>query len=319
MDRHLSNVFKKAGFLLGAIFLGWAAQAQSTTPPPADSTHHQYGMHRGWGHRPGGDSLAKANGFHRGPGGYGKDGGQGGQGWNRGQGGHDWAYHRGGRHGHHHHHGRRGFGGGRGRGEQGGFAHRGFGGSAGARGGGIHYTPEQHKQVAAINKDYHQKAQDLWKQDNITLKQYKSSLIALQKEKKDKLIGLLTPQQKDQIAARKKRMDENRQVMEVARLERLKLRLNLTDDQVAKIKAGQESLHNQVKAIHENDNLLPQQKMEQMKALLAKRNDTYKAVLTPEQYSQFEKMHEHGFGRPGGFDHGGRHFGGPAGPGAPQG
>lgn len=295
----ISNVFKKAGFLLAALFLGWAAQAQSTTTPPADSTHHQYGMHRGWGHRPGGDSLAKANGFHRGQGGYGKDGGQGGQGWNhghdwnRGQGGHDWAYHRDGRHGHHHHNGR--------------------------RGEGIHYTPEQHKQVAAINKDYHQKAQDLWKQDNITLKQYKSGLIALQKEKKDKLAALLTPQQKDQIAARKKRMDENRQVMEVARLERLKLRLNLTDDQVAKIKAGQENLHDQAKAIHENDNLLPQQKMEQMKALLAKRNDTYKAVLTPEQYSQFEKMHEHGFGRPGGFDHGGHHFGGPAGPGAPQG
>ena len=143
----------------------------------------------------------------------------------------------------------------------------------------------------AINKEYRQKSEDLFKQDNSTLKQYKAGLLALQKEKKDKLAALLTPQQKDQMAARKKRMDENRQVMEVARLERLKLHLSLSDDQVAKIKAGQENLRSQFKAIHENDNLLPQQKMEQMKALMAKRNDTYKSVLTPEQYTQFEKMH----------------------------
>ncbi len=104
-------------------------------------------------------------------------------------------------------------------------------------------------------------------------------------------------------------MTENDQVMAVARLERLRLHLNLTDDQVAKLKAGQQNLRSQAKAIHENDNLLPQEKREQMKALLAKRNDTYKAVLTPEQFSQFEKMHH----RPGG-----RHFGGgPNGPGEP--
>ena len=172
----------------------------------------------------------------------------------------------------------------------------------------------------AINKEYRQKAADLYKQDDITLKQYKAGLAALNKDKKDKLAALLTPRQKDQLAARRKRMDENRQVMQAAHLERLKLRLNLSDDQVAKIKAGQENLHSQVKAIHENENLLPQQKMEQMKALLAKRNDTYKSVLTPEQYSQFEKMHHghEGFG-PRGFDHGRHRFGGPMGPGGPGG
>jgi hypothetical protein len=48
-----------------------------------------------------------------------------------------------------------------------------------------------------------------------------------------------------------------------------------------------------------------------MKALMAKRNDTYKAVLTPDQYTQFEKMSHH---RPGGPGQGGPgqdgHFGG---------
>jgi Spy/CpxP family protein refolding chaperone len=190
--------------------------------------------------------------------------------------------------------------------------HRGGRQGFGGRGERIHYTPAQRTQVMAINKEYRQKAADLFNQDNSTLKQYKAGLLALQKEKRDKLAALLTPQQKTEIATRRKRMDENRQVMEVARLERLKLRLNLSDDQIAKIKAGQENLRSQFKAIHENESLLPQQKMEQMKTLMAKRNDTYKSVLTPEQYSQFEKMH-HRPGGGGGFR--GHRFGGSDGPG----
>ena len=157
----------------------------------------------------------------------------------------------------------------------------------------IPYTPEQREQAASINKEYRQKRADLYKQDNLTLKQYKAGVLALEKEKKGKLQALLTPEQKNQIAARHKQMDENRQVRYVAHLERLKLHLNLTDDQVARLKAGNENLHTQARAIHENENLLPEQKMEQMRSLMAKRNEMYKSVLTPDQYSQFTNMMSH--------------------------
>jgi Spy/CpxP family protein refolding chaperone len=162
----------------------------------------------------------------------------------------------------------------------------------------VHYTPDQRKQVMAINKDYRQKREDLYKQDNSTLKQYKAGLLALDNEKNAKLQALLTPQQKDQIASRHKKMDENRQVMAAARLERLRLQLNLTDDQVAQIKAGQQNLRNQAQAIRDNDNLLPQQKHEQIRALMTARNDNFKTILTPDQYSKFQQMMSH------------RHFGG---------
>jgi hypothetical protein len=180
----------------------------------------------------------------------------------------------------------------------GGRGRRGFGHER--HGNGIHYTPEQRKQVMAINKEYHDRSADLFKKDNITLKEYKAGLVALQKDRRSKMEALLTPQQKDQIARRKKTMDENRQVAEAAHMERLKLHLNLTDDQVAKIKAGQADLRTQLKSLHENEDLLPQQKMEQMKGLMAKRKDVFKSVLTPEQFSKFEEMsHRHGFGHDG--------------------
>jgi len=177
---------------------------------------------------------------------------------------------------------------------RGGFAergHRGFG-----RGHErIHYTPEQRRQLMTINKEYHDKSAELFKKDNITLKEYKAGLLALQKDRRSKTEALLTPQQKDQLARHKKMSEENRQVAEAAHMERLKLHLGLSDDQVAKIKAGQADLHTQLKAIHDNDNLLPQEKMEQMKGLMARRKDVFKSVLTPEQFSKFEEMsHRHG-------------------------
>jgi len=157
----------------------------------------------------------------------------------------------------------------------------------------IRFTPGQRTQMMAITKEYRQKRADLFKQDNLTLKQYKAGILTLEKEKKSKLQALLTPEQKDQLAANRKRVDENRQVREAARLERLKLHLNLTEDQVAKLKTGNENLRSQARAIHEDDNLLPEQKREQLKALMAKRNDNYKSILTPDQYTEFEKMMSH--------------------------
>ena len=277
--------------LLPALLLvGWAASAQTAGNNNSSDTTHHHMMHHRWGNGMGGDSLAKRDGFHHGgfggpagPGNFhGRPGGQ--QGWayhrpGEGRWGQGRFGHGEGRFGHGNHHGHFG------RGGHGGWGNRGM---------AIHYTPEQRKQVMTINKDYKQKSEDLFKQDNITLKQYKAGLIALQKEKKAKLQALLTPLQKDEVTLQHQKRESEGQLRADQRLEHLRQALKLTDDQVAKIKAGQENLHSQVKAIHENDNLLPQEKREQMKALLAKRNDTYKAVLTPDQYTQFEKMHHRG-------------------------
>jgi len=239
MNSKIYQRLSKALLLSGALFLGWAAHAQSTNTDnnPADSTNHK-SMHR----------HDRGREFHRGGEGF-----QRGEGFGRGEGA--WAF-RGGRHGR----------------------------------GGIHYTPEQRKQLMAINAEYRKKSDDLFKKDNSTLKEYKAGLVALQKEKKSKMEALLTQQQKDQLAARKKRAAENAQVMAAARMERLKIHLSLSDEQVARLKAGQENFRAQMKSIHENTDLLPQQKMEQLKDLAAKRKDSFKAVLTPEQLSKLQEM-----------------------------
>ncbi|HVS95572.1 MAG TPA: hypothetical protein VHE54_03770 [Puia sp.] len=282
MTKQMSSLLIKICILVGAFFLGLAARshAQTVGGSAADNARNpadtvpHYRMHRGWSQRSWTDGSGNDTSTPR---------------FRR-----PYAYGRPGGHGFH----------------GGGYANRPWGHGP----QGTQYTPEQRRQIAAINRAYRQKAADLFKQDNITLKQYKAGLLALQKERKQKTEALLTPEQKERLAARRKRMSENVQVREAAHLERLKLRLDLSDDQVAKLKTGQEDLRSQARSIRENDNLLPQEKRQELKALMAKRNDNFKSVLTPDQYSQFEKMFHH---RPGGFGRPGRHFGNPNGPGGP--
>jgi Spy/CpxP family protein refolding chaperone len=247
---------KKISALLALVLLGWAANAQSTDNNSSDTTHRR-GYHN-WANRDGRDSAHRKNfrGFDR----------------NRGE-----AMNR--------FDNRDGYE----RNRFGAFRnHRRFGNEM-AR---IHFTPDQRKQMQDINKEYRKKQSDLYKNDNLTLGAYKSQLLALQKEKKNKIQGLITPEQKNQIAEWKKKRSENAQVMAAAHLERMKIKLNLTDAQAATIKTQQQNMRKQMQSIRENDNLMREQKMEQMKALFAKNKEAMKSVLTPEQFSQLENMHK---------------------------
>ena len=103
-------------------------------------------------------------------------------------------------------------------------------------------------------------------------------------------MALLNDRQKNQIAQQKKNQEINAKVKQAGMLERMKLTLGLSDDQIAKIKTAQASLQSKRKAIRENDNLLPEQKKEQLKSLMKERKDIAKSILTPEQQTKADSM-----------------------------
>jgi len=160
----------------------------------------------------------------------------------------------------------------------------------------IHYSPEQRKQSQKINEAFRRESRELYSNDNLTLGAYKTQLLALQKERKSKLQALLTIPQKEAITRWKKQAGENAQVRDAAMLERMRIRLQLSEAQTASIKTQRSDFRTQIQSIHANQELLPYQKMEQIRALADKRKESLKTVLTPEQYSQFENMHQHRLG-----------------------
>jgi hypothetical protein len=154
----------------------------------------------------------------------------------------------------------------------------------------VHLSKDQMAQMKTINENYHQRLLALQKNDNISLKEYKLKLAGLQKERKTKTQGIYTDEQKKQIAEQKKQMEINAQVRNAANLERMKLNLNLSDEQVAKIKSNQTALLNKMKTLHQNDALLPEQKKEEMKNLMQQQKESFKSVLTQEQQKKADSL-----------------------------
>ncbi|OIR08383.1 hypothetical protein GALL_95510 [mine drainage metagenome] len=162
---------------------------------------------------------------------------------------------------------------------------------------GLHLSADQIKQSKAINEDFHNQVAALQKNDKISLGEYKTKIAALQNDRKTKLEAMLTDAQKNTIAQRKQNAMVNAQVRSTARLERMKLTLGLSDDQVAKIKAHQTEMQTKMQAIHQNADLLPEQKREQLKSLMSQRGEFMKSVLTPEQLSKSDSLRKNFRGR----------------------
>ena len=156
----------------------------------------------------------------------------------------------------------------------------------------LQLTEAQRQQMKTINDGYRQQMAALEGNDKLPLGDYKKQLADLRKKHEAQVQSVFTAEQQKQLADFKTQREQNMQVRGAAHLEKLKLQLGLNDDQVAKIKAQHEQLRTQVKALHENTSLLPEQKKAQMQTLLAQEKDQLKTVLTPDQVAKLDSLHQ---------------------------
>lgn len=136
-------------------------------------------------------------------------------------------------------------------------------------------TQSQKEQIKASHDGYKKQLMELNKNEGITVKEARDKKEALRKEHKDKMMALLTPEQKDKLIQLKKDRAVKHEAMAAKRLDKMKATLNLSDAQVAKIKAAKETTHAQLKAIKENDQLSRTEKKEQLMALKEQNKNSF--------------------------------------------
>ncbi len=78
------------------------------------------------------------------------------------------------------------------------------------------------------------------------------------------------------------------------RLEWMSKELNLTDDQKAKLKPILQDEGKQMRAVHEDNSLTPEQKREKAKQIRENFRPQIQAVLTPEQKAKLKTLREEG-------------------------
>ena len=154
----------------------------------------------------------------------------------------------------------------------------------------LNLTDAQKAQLKVNREAGKAKMEALNKQDNLTVKEMRERKAALMQEQKASMQALLTPEQKATLAADKSNMAGKRKNMNGQRGEAIKEKIDLSNDQAAKLKAHNEATHAKMKAIQNNQSLSIEQKKAQMKAVKETSKTQRNSILTTAQIQKMDEM-----------------------------
>jgi Spy/CpxP family protein refolding chaperone len=150
----------------------------------------------------------------------------------------------------------------------------------------LHLTDAQKKQAKEIRESYRKQDQELRSNTQLSKTELDKQLKALHQDQKEKMQGILTADQKAQLAksGRHKGQDKHHP----ANIDQMKSRLGLTDEQTTQIKANRTDFQTKMKAIRADQNLTAEQKKEQLQTLSKEQRTKMQSILTPEQKAKMK-------------------------------
>lgn len=153
----------------------------------------------------------------------------------------------------------------------------------------LNLTEDQKTKLKAMNQDIRKKMEELRKQDNLTIKEYREKMVEYRKDRQTQFESLLTPEQKAQ-------MDKNREALKARTKEygkrrdaRMKEELKLTDEQSAKLAENRRATMEKVKTIREDKSLTDDQRREKVKEAMKSQKEGMKRLLTEEQLKKMKE------------------------------
>jgi Spy/CpxP family protein refolding chaperone len=172
----------------------------------------------------------------------------------------------------------------------------------------LNLTEDQRAKFKTQHENFRQQMEELKKNENITVKEWKSRMETLRNNHKASIGNILTSDQKAQVekmkaegkakhdGMSKERGDKMREGgktrhdgMSKERNEKMKTHLGLTDEQSSKMEVNRKEMGEKMKAIRENTSMNAEQKQEQMKELHKKQKDNLKSILTDEQLKKLKE------------------------------
>ena len=154
----------------------------------------------------------------------------------------------------------------------------------------LNLSEDQKAKFKSMHEDFRKQMQDLKKQDNITVKEWKARKEKLHQDRKEKMQSLLTADQKAQLQKMREDRLSQRQAHTQKRMEIMKRRLTLTDEQSKKLTDLQSEMSGKVKTLRENNSLTQDQKKDQIRDLMKERKEKMKSILTNEQFKKLKEL-----------------------------
>lgn len=149
----------------------------------------------------------------------------------------------------------------------------------------LNLSDDQKAQLKTLRDQQRQDIQALRIDQSLTADQRRTQMQAVHQQFRTKMQGILTAEQQKQL-----------QQMRRARGGPM-ARLNLTDEQKARMKPILEQQRQQMQAIRNDSSLSAQDRQQKMRDLRQNTRSQMRSILTPEQQQQLEQMRQNRRGR----------------------
>ena len=150
-------------------------------------------------------------------------------------------------------------------------------------------TGDQKLKMKAMNEDLRKKMEELRKQDNLTIKEYREKMVTLRKERQTEFESLLTPEQKVQMEKNKEALKARSKEYGKRREARMKEELRLTDEQVAKMSENRKVTREKIETINADKSLTDDQRREKVKEVMKSQKESTRRLLTDEQLKKMKE------------------------------
>jgi Spy/CpxP family protein refolding chaperone len=158
----------------------------------------------------------------------------------------------------------------------------------------LNLTEEQKSEMKTINDDFKKQMSELQKNEDITVREWKSKMKDIREDHQKKVQQVLTDEQKAKME--KFRQDRKGKMHKRGKhnIDSLKKDLNLSAEQEAALKQQRTDMMQKMKAIKEDKSLTDEQKKAEIKKFREQQHQSLKSILSEEQINKLQQHKSHG-------------------------
>jgi hypothetical protein len=153
----------------------------------------------------------------------------------------------------------------------------------------LNLSASQKEQMKVARQNTNTQLAALNKNDQMTVKDLKENKAVILKSQKQQIAGILTEDQKNQLAQSRTSSNNRQDNQGGKNLGKMKENLGLSDIQVTQIKANREADLAKIKAIKDNSALSRSEKKEQLKSIKLGQENNLSQILSLEQTIKMEE------------------------------
>lgn len=154
-------------------------------------------------------------------------------------------------------------------------------------------TDDQRAKLKTINDSFRKSMRDLYQQDDITVKEWRSRMEELKSKHREEVSSVVGTENGRQSHQYGRKGMQHRGYRGGGTRENLSQALDLSAKQQEALKKSRTETRKKIAALQENDKLSREEKRKSMQSIRKAQQEAFRSMLTKEQLEKLEQMKQH--------------------------